>query len=131
MAGVDETKSRERAREAEAWWTPPDGGPQRLIDTRGPGNVFGELGLMTGAPRRSTVVAITDVEAYRLDKASLEHILRARPELAEGISVILEQRRSRFAALEQGHADGSNDQRSNVRSDASALGKKIREFFGL
>ena len=92
--------------EAEAWWTPPDGGPQRLIDTRGPGNVFGELGLMTGAPRRSTVVAITDVEAYRLDKASLEHILRARPELAEGISVILEKRRLRFAALEQGHADG-------------------------
>jgi CRP-like cAMP-binding protein len=117
--------------EAEAWWTPPDGGPQRLIDTRGPGNIFGELGLMTGAPRRSTVVAITDVEAYRLDKDSLEHILRARPELAEGISVILEQRRSRFAALEQGHADGNNDQRNNVRSDASALGKKIREFFGL
>ncbi|MCK6388544.1 MAG: cyclic nucleotide-binding domain-containing protein, partial [Zoogloea sp.] len=117
--------------EAEAWWTPPDGGPQRLIETRGPGNVFGELGLMTGAPRRSTVVAITDVEAYRLDKASLEHILRARPELAEGISVILEKRRSRFAALEQGHADGSLDQRNSVRADASALGKKIREFFGL
>lgn len=117
--------------EAEAWWTPPDGGPQRLIETRGPGNIFGELGLMTGAPRRSTVVAITDVEAYRLDKDSLEHILRARPELAEGISVILEQRRSRFAALEQGHADGSNGPRSDVRSDASALGKKIREFFGL
>ena len=117
--------------EAEAWWTPPDGGPQRLIDTRGPGNVFGELGLMTGAPRRSTVVAITDVEAYRLDKASLEHILRARPELAEGISVILEQRRSRFAALEQGHANGSLGPRSATRVDASAIRKKIRDFFGL
>ena len=117
--------------EAEAWWTPPDGGPQRLIDTRGPGNVFGELGLMTGAPRRSTVIAISDVEAYRLDKASLEHILRARPELAEGISVILEKRRIRFAALEQGHADDSDGKRNAVRSDAGALGKKIREFFGL
>ena len=86
---------------------------------------------MTGAPRRSTVVAITDVEAYRLDKASLEHILRARPELAEGISVILEQRRSRFAALEQGHANGSLGPRSATRVDASAIRKKIRDFFGL
>ena len=59
------------------------------------------------------------------------HATLPASQLAEGISVILEQRRSRFAALEQGHADGSNDQRSNVRSDASALGKKIREFFGL
>ena len=63
------------------------------------------------------------MEAYRLDKASLEHILRARPELAEGISVILEQRRSRFAALEQGHANGSLGPRSATRVDASAIRK--------
>ncbi len=117
--------------EAEAWWQPPDGGPQRLIDTRGPGCVFGELGLMTGAPRRSTVVAISDIEAYRLDKAGFEHILRARPELAEGISVILERRRSRFDDLEKGYAQGQTGPRPPLSSDVAALRKKIREFFGL
>ena len=37
--------------EAEAWWQPPEG-PRRLLEKRGPGSVFGEIGLMTGAPRR-------------------------------------------------------------------------------
>jgi len=117
--------------EAEAWWQPPDGGPARLIDTRGPGSVFGELGLMTGAPRRSTVIAISDIEAYRLDKAGFEQILRGRPELAEGISVILERRRSRFADLEKGYAADRPGAEPSRPSDVAALGRKIRDFFGL
>lgn len=117
--------------EAEAWWQPPDGSPQRLLEKRGPGSVFGELGLMTGAPRRATVVATTDMEAYRLDKAGFEHIIRARPELAEGISAILEARLEHFQALERGHAEGKPAPHSTQGSDVAALGKKIREFFGL
>lgn len=117
--------------EAEAWWQPPDGGPQRLLEKRGPGNVFGELGLMTGAPRRATVIATTDVEAYRLDKAGFEHIIRARPELAEGLSAILEQRQAHFLALERGHAAGRTEPPRNHGAEGAALGRKIREFFGL
>ncbi|WP_374491397.1 cyclic nucleotide-binding domain-containing protein [Zoogloea sp.] len=116
--------------EAEAWWQPPDGGPQRLLEKRGPGNVFGELGLMTGAPRRATVIATSDLEAYRLDKTGFEHILRARPELAEGISAILQRRLSHFQALERGHAEDLQ-KIAQIPQDATALGKKIREFFGL
>lgn len=117
--------------EAEAWWQPPDGGPQRLIDTRGPGSVFGELGLMTGAPRRSTVIAISDIEAYRLDKAGFEHIIRARPELAEGISTILNRRLSRFDDLEKGYAKDKPGAELPPSSEVAVLRKKIREFFGL
>ena len=90
--------------EAEAWWQPPDGGPQRLIDTRGPGSVFGELGLMTGAPRRSTVIAISDIEAYRLDKAGFEHIIRARPELAGRHIHHPQPAQCHFDDLEKGYA---------------------------
>lgn len=117
--------------EAEAWWQPPDGGPQRLLERRGPGSVFGELGLMTGAPRRATVIAVSDVEAYRLDKAGFEHIIRARPEIAEGITGILQQRMAHFQALEEGHASGQVGNRTTPPSDVAALGRKIREFFGL
>lgn len=117
--------------EAEAWWQPPDGGPQRLIDTRGPGCIFGELGLMTGAPRRSTVVAVSDIEAYRLDKAGFEQIIRAHPEMAEGISDILNRRISRFDDLEKGHARDKAGTGPLRASESAALGRKIREFFGL
>lgn len=117
--------------EAEAWWQPPDGSPQRLLERRGPGSVFGELGLMTGAPRRATVIAVSDVEAYRLDKAGFEHIIRARPEIAEGVTGILQQRMAHFQALEQGHANGQTTGSNSPPSDVAALGRKIREFFGL
>ena len=54
-------------RRGRSLWQPPEG-PRRLLEKRGPGSVFGEIGLMTGAPRRATVIASTDVETYRLDK---------------------------------------------------------------
>ena len=117
--------------EAEAWWQPPDGSPQRLLEKRGPGTVFGELGLMTGAPRRATVIATTDVEAYRLDKTGFEHIIRARPEIAEGISAILERRLSHFQALERGNGAPRPDGNKPGNGDTGVIGRKIREFFGL
>jgi len=38
-----------------------------------PGGFFGEMSLLTGAPRRATIIAATDLECFRLDKASLEN----------------------------------------------------------
>ncbi|MEY4593251.1 MAG: hypothetical protein RIR18_2146 [Pseudomonadota bacterium] len=114
--------------EAEAWWQPPEG-PKRLHEKRGPGSVFGELGLMTGAPRRATVLATSDVEAYRLDKNGFEQIIRARPELAASFSDILQRRLAYFDALEKGYADNLGTQ---IRTGESGdLGQKILEFFGL
>ncbi|MCK6375287.1 MAG: hypothetical protein L6Q69_14425, partial [Zoogloea sp.] len=75
--------------------------------------------------------AISDIEAYRLDKAGFEHIIRARPELAEGISTILNRRLSRFDDLERGHANDKPDTESPRSSEVAVLRKKIRDFFGL
>jgi small-conductance mechanosensitive channel/CRP-like cAMP-binding protein len=115
--------------EAEAWWQPPEGA-RRLLEKRGPGSVFGEIGLMTGAPRRATVIASTDVEAYRLDKEGFQSIIQQRPELADSLSGILERRLQRFAELEQGYAQGQNEM-ANAIPGSAAIGRKIREFFGL
>jgi len=115
--------------EAEAWWQPPEG-PRRLLEKRGPGSVFGEIGLMTGAPRRATVIATTDVEAYRLDKDGFQEIIEQRPELADSLSGILADRLQRFAELERGYHEGRNEQAQAIPGSA-ALGRKIREFFGL
>ncbi len=118
--------------QAEAWWQPPDG-PRQLLEKRGPGSVFGELGLMTGEPRRATVVASTDIEAYRLDKASFEHIIQQRPELAEQMSSILQQRLDRLRALEQGYrAERDLEARhAGDGAERAALTKRIRDFFRL
>ena len=115
--------------EAEAWWQPPEG-PRRLLEKRGPGSVFGEIGLMTGASRRATVVATTDIEAYRLDKEAFQHIIRERPELADSLSGIVASRLQRFAELEQGYHQERNEAPQRVPG-AAAIGQKIREFFGL
>ncbi|MBS1158928.1 MAG: hypothetical protein H6R15_1347 [Proteobacteria bacterium] len=115
--------------EAEAWWQPPEG-PRRLLEKRGPGSVFGEIGLMTGAPRRATVIATSDVEAYRLDKAGFQKIIQQRPELADSLSGILQNRLQRFAELEQGYHDARNEVPQHIPGSA-AIGRKIREFFGL
>ena len=115
--------------EAEAWWQPPEG-PRRLLEKRGPGSVFGEIGLMTGAPRRATVIASTDVETYRLDKEGFQAIIEQRPELADSLSGILERRLQRFAELEQGYSAGQNGLDQRIPGSA-AIGRKIREFFGL
>lgn len=115
--------------EAEAWWQPPEGEP-RLLEKRGPGSVFGEIGLMTGAPRRATVIATSDIEAYRLDKDAFEHIIRARPELADSMSAILAKRLQQFTALEMGYLE-RRGQPSGRTPGSAAIGQKIREFFGL
>ena len=115
--------------EAEAWWQPPSG-PRRLLEKRGPGSVFGEIGLMTGAPRRATVIATSDVQAYRLDKDAFQQIIVQRPELADTMSDILEKRLQRFDELEQSYFE---EQHLHTQGPASsvAIGRKIREFFGL
>ena len=42
---------------------------------------FGEMGLMTGEPRKADVVAKTDVECFRLPQATFETVLTGRPEI--------------------------------------------------
>src|SRR4029077_9143258 len=57
--------------EADVWLDAHDA-PRPRVATLGPRNVVGEMGMLTGEPRRATVIAKTDVECYRLDKAGFE-----------------------------------------------------------
>lgn len=110
--------------EADVWAAAPNGERTRIA-TITPGNVFGEMSLMTGEPRRATVTARTDIECYRLDKAGFEKILRARPDIATEMSRVLE---TRAAQLDQLQAMRSGATQSAPKGDM--LGR-IRNFFGL
>lgn len=114
--------------EAEVLWETPNG-ERRLLTTVPAGSVFGEMGLMTGAPRSTTFVARTDVECYRLDKSGFEDIIRARPELAESMSHILAERVRQIDELQtQYHREQSEAEHAQ---HSAAIGQRIRDFFGL
>lgn len=66
------------------------------IGELGPGDWFGEGSLLTGAPRRATVVAKTACELVEVPKVAFEHVLRSAPHLVDGL---VELKESRFGHL--------------------------------
>jgi CRP-like cAMP-binding protein len=87
--------------------------------------VFGEMGMMTGAPRAATVIARRDVICYRLDKAGFAEIINARPDVADGISKVLSRRHDELVGL---LAAGKSAPAAVHHDDMLA---RIRSFFGL
>jgi CRP-like cAMP-binding protein len=90
---------------------------------------FGEMGLMTGEPRAADVVAMTDVECYRLDKEGLQRILEERPEVAEQFSKTLAERRVALAVAAEGLDEEA--QRARMQSEQTRILDRIQTFFGL
>src|SRR5262249_41188920 len=90
---------------------------------------FGEIGMMTGEPRRATVNARTDVTCYRLGKEPFEDILRRRPEIAEQMSVILARRRVELDAVRQQVSEEAL--RKRMSKMQGALLCRVRELFGI
>lgn len=106
-----------------------DGAPPKQIATLHAGDVFGEMGLMTGEPRHATITAVTDVLCYRLDKPALEDILRRRPEMAEAISHLLAERKVQLDAI----TEGLNEEAVRLRMTHTHVDllDRIRQFFTL
>lgn len=110
--------------EVDIWFETP-AHERRHLTTLPAGRVFGEMGLMTGEPRRATVTARTDAECYRLDKKSFEHIMQSRPELADLFAHILTERSKQLVAV-QNDKSPENHEQQKARILAS-----IKNFFGL
>jgi small-conductance mechanosensitive channel len=106
----------------DVWVDTPSG--RTHVSTLTPGNVFGEMGMMTGEPRRATITAHTDLECYRLDKTGFEKVLRSRPDIASEITRVLVQREGELSwRRDAAQANG------RVRHDDILA--RIRGFFGL
>jgi len=116
--------------EADVFWESPSG-ERRLITHLPTGSVFGEMGLMTGAPRSATVVAATDVECYRLDKVGFQDIIQARPALAESMSHILAERQHQIDAMQDEYRQARSEGEGERAERQAAIVRRIRDFFGL
>lgn len=110
--------------EADVWFE-AEGQARRLLTTLPTGRFFGEMGLMTGQPRRATVSARTDAECYRIDKKHFEQIMQSRPELAEDFARALTDRNKQLVAVQKEiHPVDPDQQHANLLAN-------IRKFFRL
>jgi CRP-like cAMP-binding protein len=106
-----------------------DGKLNEHVATLRQGDFFGEMGMMTGEPRTATVIALSDVECYRVDKEAFHDILQRRPEIAESISEILARRR---VELDMAREDLNEEaKRARMQKHQGDLLRRIRNFFSL
>ena len=66
---------------------------EQYLDELGPGDFFGEMGLLDDAPRNANVVATTPLTLMILSGPALKELEREHPELASRIRRTIEQRR--------------------------------------
>ncbi len=104
------------------------GPTMREVARLGSGQFFGEMSLMTGEPRSASVVAMTDLDCYLLDKESFRELVRARPALTDRIAELLAARREALASV-RGQADEARSKRLETAKQ-DLLGR-IRNFFSL
>jgi small-conductance mechanosensitive channel/CRP-like cAMP-binding protein len=109
---------------ADVWVDTPTG--RKQVGTLAAGSVFGEMGMMTGEPRRATVGARTDVTCYRLDKSGFEGIVKARPDIVEAISRVLAERETELESRRALRLAAGTDAPGH-----SDIHRRIRAFFGL
>ena len=101
--------------------------PLRL-DAFGPGEIFGEMSLLTGEPRSACVVAESDCEVVVVDKEAMAAVLESDTSLLEAMSAALEIRLRNSAARMP--AVEATAQESKPVPQSAALLRRIRRFFG-
>lgn len=106
-----------------------EGAPQRVVAQLQAPDFFGEMGMLTGEPRRATVVALTDVECWRLEKGGFQAVLSARPQIADDISHVLATRQVNLAAVREGLSEEAR--RLRLANEHDSILGKIQRFFRL
>jgi CRP-like cAMP-binding protein len=86
------------------------------------------MSLLTGEPRSASVIALTDVVLYELDKEDIAPLLARRPELGEALAdLMLARQRSGRARLDA----QEGEQALELRSTSARLFGRLRKFFSL
>jgi small-conductance mechanosensitive channel/CRP-like cAMP-binding protein len=113
--------------EAEVLFEPQRGVPQ-VIGKVQAGEFFGEMSLLSGNTRSATVVAKTDVECYRLDRATFQELLGSRPEISAEVKRIAGTRKPELDLAREAFANAPIE--ANEREQGRLL-RGIRRFFRL
>jgi CRP-like cAMP-binding protein len=91
-------------------------------DRIAPGEVFGEISLLTGQTRSATVSAALDSVVYAIHRADLDPILRRRPKLAEGLATVMADHHARNNRYDTGGGTAAGgDPRRSARAAAAVV----------
>jgi len=106
---------------------PDSHGGQQAVGRIWPGEVFGEMSVFLGAPRKATVVATWATMVLEISKPTIEKMILSNPALVRSFATVIEKRlMQNEAALagpkNHGPAEESGDQ---------TLFKRIAAFFGM
>jgi CRP/FNR family cyclic AMP-dependent transcriptional regulator len=85
-----------------------------------PGDIVGEMSLLTGARRNANVVADGEVSALEITKVALEEILARAPDLIDRFGTVLSRRQAQLDRVASEVANANKDD----------LIHQIRRFFG-
>jgi len=114
--------------EAEVRVRTEGGGSRQVAILRG-GDVFGEMSLLSGAPRTASVLALTRVSVHVVDKADFNAFLAAFPDVRGRLEQIRMQREGGLAAIRSGIEE--EESRRRQRAAETRFAGRIRRLFGL
>jgi CRP-like cAMP-binding protein len=97
-------------------------GTQLKVSTLGQNQIFGEMGLLTGAPRTATVRATSETLLCRISKNAIQPIIARRPDVIMHLSEMLAERETKNI---QASSEYSEDQKAKERHSAK------EKLFGL
>lgn len=95
-----------------------------IRDRIAPGEVFGEISLLTGQPRSATVTAALCSVVFEIHREDLDPILKRRPEIAEDLAAVMAEHQARNAEADEIAAAAAAPKRDDLLV-------RLRLLFGL
>ena len=106
-----------------------ENGFNTIVGRLNPGNFFGEMSLLTGAPRSANVAPSVDSIVFEITRADLEPLIQKRPDMAAQLSEVLAERQMRNIQLLDGKE--VKDPIETQVSLSQQFLSGIQKFFGL
>ena len=91
------------------------------------GQFFGEMSLMTGAPRSATVVATSDVDCYVLNRAIFQQLLDKNPSILGEVGRLFAEREVKLKM----DREGLSAEAAQKHVQSQDLMARIKSFFGI
>jgi small-conductance mechanosensitive channel/CRP-like cAMP-binding protein len=95
-----------------------------IRDRIAPGEVFGEMSLLTGQQRSATVTAVLISLVFEIHRADIDPILHRRPVIAEGLAAVMAEHQARNERLSRAPEEVALPTRAD-------LAARLRLLFGL
>ena len=104
--------------EVEVLKQQPDAPPLRVTSLK-PGDIFGEMSMLSGSRRSATVRALQECVLLEVSREQLGPLLKANPPLMDGLAHLVSQRRGQLEGLA----------REAVKNEENQLLRRMQQLF--